>query len=326
MSSARATSTDVARQAGVSQSTVSLVFSGKAPGRISKATEAAVREAAAALGYRPNLAARALRSGAAATIALVVPDVRQPFFARTLRGAQAAAREAGFVVALFDTARDRAWGTATAEALGAGSADGLLLFGIEPPADRPAGAAPIVTIESVVRGYPGVRLDVEGGTDAVVGHLLELGHRRIGHLASQDEADTFRRRRLRLETLVEGEVPRAGADFTPERARDAALGLLRAHPELTALFCDDDVLASGAYLAARVLGRRIPQDLSVAGFDDLDIARVLDPPLTTVGADAEAIGRTAFELLGAAMEGRRPRNRVQAVELRVRGSTGPAPA
>jgi LacI family transcriptional regulator len=109
----------------------------------------------------------------------------------------------------------------------------------------------------------------------------------------------------------------------PEQARDAALQLLDAHPGLTALFCDDDVLASGAYLAARELGRRIPADLSVVGFDDLDVARVLDPPLTTVTADAEALGRIAFELLQARLAGARPRSRVLDVSLTVRGSTAP---
>jgi DNA-binding LacI/PurR family transcriptional regulator len=322
MAGGRATSVDVARRAGVSQSTVSLVLSGKGAGRVSAATEAAVREAAAALGYRPNLAARALKTGAARTIALVVPDVRQPFFSRILRGAQGAARAAGYAVALVDTANDVAWGTDAAEALGAGPVDGLLLFGIEPPADRPPGAAPIVVIESAVRGYPGVRLDVEAGTDAAMGHLLELGHVSIGHLASAIDAATFRRRRRRIEALA-GPVPRATSDFVPEQARDAALELLRAHPELTALSCDDDVLASGGYLAARELGLRIPEDLSVVGFDDLDVSRVIHPPLTTVRADAEALGRTAFELLSAVMAGGRPRSRVQGVELVLRSSTGP---
>jgi DNA-binding LacI/PurR family transcriptional regulator len=323
MATGRATSVDVARRAGVSQSTVSLVLSGKGAGRVSAATEAAVRDAAAALGYRPNLAARALKTGAARTIALVVPDVRQPFFSRILRGAQSAARAAGYAVALVDTANDFAWGTDAAEALGAGPVDGLLLFAIDPPADRPAGAAPIVVIESAVRGYAGVRLDVEAGTDAAIGHLLGLGHERLGHLASGIEASTFGRRRRRIEALVDGPVPQALSDFVPELARDGALELLRGHPELTAVFCDDDILASGVYLAARELGVRIPADLSVVGFDDLDVSRVLHPPLTTVRADAEALGRTAFELLTAVMAGGRPRSRVQPVELVVRESTAP---
>ena len=322
LSEGRVTSVDVARRCGVSQSTVSLVFSGKAAGRISASTEAAVRACAAELGYRPNAAARALKTGAARTVALVVPDITNPFFGRLLRGAQSAARAAGYAVALIDTDNDREWGAASAAALQAGPADGLLLFEVEPP-PRGAGSEPIVVIESESRGHPSVRLDAEAGTEAAIGHLLELGHRRIGHVSSVFDHPTFRARRRVVDRLVEGDVPRVRTAFDLGAAREAALELLRAHPGLTAVFCDDDVVAAGAYLAARELRLAIPGDLSVVGFDDLDISRVLDPPLTTVAADAEALGRVAFELLTAQLAGKRPRGRVMAVKLAVRGSTGP---
>jgi LacI family transcriptional regulator, repressor for deo operon, udp, cdd, tsx, nupC, and nupG len=316
----RVTSVDVARRAGVSQSTVSLVFSGKAPGRISTRTEAAVREAADELGYRPNVAARALKTGAARTVALVVPDVRNPFFGGLLRGAQTAARAAGYAVALIDTNNDRDWGVASAEALQAGPADGVMLFEVDPPA-RGAGSEPLVVIESEIRGHPSVRLDVERGTEMAIRHLLELGHRRIGHVASVHDRPTFRVRRRVVDRLVEGRVPRVGSQFELDAARDATLALLRAEPGITALFCDDDILAAGAYLAAREQRLEIPGELSVVGFDGLDIGRVLEPPVTTVMIDAEELGRVAFELLVARIGGKRPRSRVLPVELEVRGST-----
>ena len=103
------TSVDVARRAGVSQSTVSLVFSGKGPGRVSEATQERVRRCARELGYRPNVAAQALRLGHSRAVALLVPDVTNPFFSRVLRGAQRAAQAAGYTVALVDTANDRRW-------------------------------------------------------------------------------------------------------------------------------------------------------------------------------------------------------------------------
>jgi len=320
LSAERVTSVDVARRCGVSQSTVSLVFSGKSAGRISARTEAAVRAAAEELGYRPNAAARALKTGAARTVALVVPDVMNPFFGAMLRGAQTAARAAGYAVALIDTDNDRDWGAASAEALRAGPADGLMLFEVEPPR-RAAGSEPIVVIESENRGHPSVRLDAERGTEAAVRHLLELGHRRIGHVASVHERPTFALRRRAVDRLVEGPVPRIRADFTLDSARAAASELLTHEKQLTALFCDDDIIAAGSYLAARQLGLRIPRDLSIVGFDGLDIGRVLDPPVTTVRADAEALGRVAFELLMAQLAGRRPRSRVLQVELEVSGST-----
>jgi DNA-binding LacI/PurR family transcriptional regulator len=316
------TSVDVARRCGVSQSTVSLVFSGKAAGRISASTEAAVREAAAELGYRPNVAARALKTGAARTVALVVPDITNPFFGKLLRGAQSAARLAGYAVALIDTDNDREWGVASAEALQSGPADGLLLFEVDPP-PRSAGSEPIVVIESEARGHPSVRLDAEGGTEAAIRHLLELGHRNIGHVASVHDAPTFRLRRRAIERLLDRPVPRVRTDLTLDASCAAALELLEAHPGLTAVFCDDDLVAAGAYLAARRLGRRIPDDLSVVGFDGLDIGRVLDPPVTTVIADAAELGRVAFELLAAQLAGRRPRSRVMPVALEARGSTAP---
>jgi DNA-binding LacI/PurR family transcriptional regulator len=322
LNSERVTSVDVARRCGVSQSTVSLVFSGKAAGRISASTEAAVRAAAEELGYRPNAAARALKIGVSRTVGLVVPDITNPFFGGLLRGAQTAARAAGYAVALIDTNNDRAWGAASAEALRAGPADGLLLFEVDPPR-RAAGSEPIVVIESESRGHPSVRLDAERGAEAAVRHLLELGHRRIGHIASVHDRPTFRLRRRAVDRLVEGAVPRVQADFTLESARKAAHELLTQAPELTAVFCDDDVVAAGAYLAVRGLGLRIPEQLSVVGFDGLDIGRVLDPPLTTIAADAEELGRVAFELLMAQLAGKRPRSRVLAVELEVRGSTAP---
>jgi LacI family transcriptional regulator, repressor for deo operon, udp, cdd, tsx, nupC, and nupG len=316
------TSIDVARRAGVSQSTVSLVFSGKAPGRISARTAAAVREAADALGYRPNAAARALKTGAARTVGLVIPDITNPFFGGLLRGAQTAARAAGYAVALIDTNNDRDWGAAFAESLRTGPADGLLLFEVEPPPVAP-GSEPIVVIESESRGHPSVRLDVARGTEDAVRHLLDLGHERIGHLAADHHLPTFRLRKRAIDRLVPGDVARARSQISLDAARAATAGFLRDHPDLTALFCDDDVLAAGAYLGLRELGLRVPADISVVGFDGLDIGRVLDPPLTTVIADAAELGRIAFELLLAQLKGKRPRSRVLKVELEVRGSTAP---
>ena len=127
----RVTSVDVARRAGVSQSTVSLVFSGKGRGRVSAATQEKVRRVARELGYRPNVAAQALRLGSSRAVALLVPDVTNPFFARVLRGAQRAAQEAGYTVALVDTGNDRRWEEQSFEALRAGPVDGYLLFEVD---------------------------------------------------------------------------------------------------------------------------------------------------------------------------------------------------
>ncbi len=317
---------DVARHAGVSQSTVSLVLSGKSAGRISARTEAAVRAAAEELGYRPNVAARALRTGTARTIGLVVTDVTHPFFGPVLRGAQVAAWRAGYAVALVDVANDPDRERDSFEALRAGPVDGFLFFTVEPPAGT---GEHVVAIEVSPPGMPFVRFDTERGTELAIEHLLSLGHERFGHLSSALEAETFRLRRETVAAVLE----RAGlppatetrAQFTFDDAAAGAHELLAAAERPTAIYADDDLLAGGVYLAARELGLRIPDDVSVVGFDDLPFARVFEPPLTTIGIDAEALGSMAFDVLEESMAGRGepPASRILPVELIVRGSTGP---
>ena len=323
------TSVDVARRAGVSQSTVSLVFSGKGRGRVSEETQERVRRCARELGYRPNVAAQALRLGRSRAVALLVPDVTNPFFSRVLRGAQRAAQEAGYTVALVDTANDRRWEEQSFEALRAGPVDGYLLFEVSAP-EALGPDQHIVLMEAEAPGRPSVRFDAEGGAAAAFTHLIELGHRRIGHLAAAFDAPTFHlREAARVRVLSEAgldpdTLPRALTPITIDDARDAAFGLLDQRP--TAVLCDDDIIAAGLYLATRERGLRIPRDLSVIGFDDMDFARVLDPSLTTVALDAEQLGASGFELLERRMAGRRTRQRVVLpAELLVRGSTGPPP-
>ncbi len=211
----RVTSVDVARRAGVSQSTVSLVLSGKAAGRISARTEEAVRAAAQELGYRPNVAARALRTGVARSVALVVPDITNPFFGRVLRGAQRAAQSAGYTVVLVDIGNDRAWETASLQALLAGPADGLLLFEVELP---PGATEHAIGIEMTPGKLPVVRLDVQAGVDCAFEHLLGLGHRDIAHVASSFDAPTFDLRRERIARASGRSAADRDAPPSPSRA------------------------------------------------------------------------------------------------------------
>ncbi len=319
----RVTSVDVARRAGCSQSTVSLVLSGKGRGRISARTEATVRAAAAELGYRPNVAARTLRTGVARTVGLVVPDITNPFFGRMMRGAQRAAQQAGYTVVLVDAGGDRAWEAESVQALLAGPADGLLLFEVALPEGVTERA---IGIEMAPGDLPVVRLDVESGIDAAMDHLLGLGHRRFGHVASAFVAPTFDARAARLAGRLEqaGLEPAARVQslFSFEEAHTASLPLLDAG--VTAVMCDDDILAGGFYLAARERGAAIPGDVSVIGFDDLDFARVLAPPLTTVAADAEGLGAAAFRALASDLAGHPPpAEQTLPVRLEVRESTAP---
>ena len=311
----------------MSQSTVSLVLSGKSAGRISAKTEEAVRRAAEELGYRPNMAARALRTGAARSVGLVVPDVTHPFFGLTMRGAQEAAWSAGYAVALVDVPLDRPL-EAPLEALRAGPADGFIYFSVEPPERRPGGER-IVVIEAEPDGVPWVALDTAGGTDAALAHLIELGHRRIAQLGSRVQYPTFQIRTARwraaLESVGVSADPSlwAGSGFDFDDACRAARTLLEVREPPTAIICDDDILAGGVYMAARELGLRIPEDLSVVGFDDLPFARVLSPGLTTVGADARRLGAVAFGALASLIAGEEVGGQTLPVELVVRESTAP---
>ena len=241
----RVTSTDVAERAGVSQSTVSLVFSGKGRGRVSEATQEHVRRVARELGYRPNVAAQALRLGTSRAVALLVPDITNPFFSRVLRGAQRAAQAARYTVALVDTANDRRWQEQSFEALRAGPVDGYLLFEVSAP-DALGPDENVVLMEAEEPRRPSVRFDAEAGAAAAFGHLLELGHRRIGHLAASFDAPTFHlraaaRRRVLTACRSRSRVPAPRADrdrhrggarrrrSAPGRAPDG--GVLRRRPD-----------------------------------------------------------------------------------------------
>jgi DNA-binding LacI/PurR family transcriptional regulator len=328
MAAERVTSVAVAERAGVSQSTVSLVLSGKARGRVSEATAEAVRRAADELGYRPNRAARALRMGAARMVCLVVPDVTNPFFGQVLRGAAHAAGDAGFEVALVDVGREERPALESFSALAAGPADGFLLFGLVPPAGERTDR--VVLVEREAPGLPSVRFRFEDAVRAAVEHLVALGHTRIGHITAAVAEPVFAQRVAASDAAVAAAglppVTRVRSAINHVDATNVARELLARDDRPTAVLCDDDIIAAGAGVAARELGLRIPADVSLVGCDDLPVASVVDPPLTTLRADGHELGAAAFELLAEVLDGRGPRPRRLPVELVVRGSTGPAPA
>lgn len=332
----RPTSRDVARAAGVSQAAVSLVLGDKWRGRVSEATAERVREAARTLGYRPNLAARNLRLGRTRTVLLVVPALTTEFFAGVYTGAARVASQHGFGVVLYPSpegigpARDP---FASAQA----ALDGVIASSMAAEALTAirGDQLPLVMLDSDPEGSVGaatVNLDIAGGVRQVTDHLLGLGHRHFLHLAADVASWTFEVRARELAARLR-EVPgtslrtaRApisirGAQASAEAALTPAQAL-RDRP--TAVVCDDDQLAAGVYKAARRLGLRVPEDLSVTGVDDLAVATAIDPELTTVRLDAELFGERGMGALLAVLEGRAPLADEVPVDLVVRGSTGPA--
>ncbi|GAA5055498.1 LacI family DNA-binding transcriptional regulator [Streptomyces similanensis] len=330
--STRPTSRDVAQAAGVSQAAVSLVLGDKWRGRVSQATAERVRRAADELGYRPNLAARNLRLGHTRTVLLVVPALTTEFFAGVYTGAARVAAEHGFGVVLYPS--PEGIGPARNPFASAQAAlDGVIASSMAADAltairgDR----LPLVMLDSDPEGSLGaatVNLDIADGVRQVAAHLLGLGHRGFLHLAADVPSWTFEVRARELAARV-GAVPGASvrtarAAIAVEDARDATQAALSAPgPRPTAVVCDDDKLAVGAYKALRRLGLRVPEDVSVTGFDDLGLATAVDPELTTVRLDAELFGERGIRALLAVLEGRTPDGDDVPVELVVRGSTAP---
>ncbi|MFG2331956.1 LacI family DNA-binding transcriptional regulator [Streptomyces sp. NPDC048604] len=329
---ARPTSRDVARAAGVSQATVSLVLGDKWRGRVSERTAGLVREAARELGYRPNLAARNLRLGHTRTALLVVPALTNEFFARVYTGAATVAARHGFGVVLypspegvgpakdpFASARAALDGviasSMAADALTAFRGTDLPLVMLDSdPADTGAAAQ--------------VNLDIVDGMRQVTDHLLGLGHRRFVHLASAVPSWTFDVRAAALAEALRGtEVRTVHAPLDVAGARAAAEQALSGPgPRATAVICDDDILAAGACKAVRRLGLRVPEDVSVTGFDDLALATAVEPELTTVRLPAERIGEQGMAALLAVLAGEEPEPGDLPVTLVTRASSGPPPA
>ncbi|MFD5746803.1 LacI family DNA-binding transcriptional regulator [Streptomyces sp. NPDC127033] len=333
--SARPTSRDVARAAGVSQATVSLVLGDKWRGRVSERTAGLVRDAARTLGYRPNLAARNLRLGTTRTALLVVPALTDEFFARVYTGAAEIAAEHGFGVVLYPSpegvgpARDP-FASARA-ALDGVIASSMATAALDAISGTDGADLPLVMLDSDPAA-PGaaarVNVDIAGGMRGVTEHLLGLGHRRLLHLASAVDSWTFRVRAEAVAAAVR-KVPGAAVRSihaplevnAGRAAAERALAAPGARP--TALVCDGDVLAAGACKAVRRLGLRVPEDISVTGFDDLALARAVEPELTTVRLPAEQVGRRGMAALLSVLEGRRPETGELPVTLVVRDSTAP---
>ena len=324
------TSVDVARRAGVSQSAVSLVLGGKAAGRVGKRTQEVILQAARELGYRPNSAARTLRSGRSRLVALAIPDVSNPYFASVLQGAEQAARKYGYSVMLAQIREEQDWQQMILDTLTARAVDGFLLCEVRPPtkSEQTAlrGKAVLVNVGS--RALPSLQLDITAGMHAAMAHLLGLGHTKIAHLAAAVDTETFHlRHQAYVDALRTAGCPlimmyQRQALFTIVDAYRAARQVLECSEPPSAIVCDSDVLAAGVYKAAKDLQLTIPQDLSVVSFDDSLIARILDPELTTVAIPASFVGEKSLQLLLRVLsEEQVPAQTTVPLELVVRAST-----
>jgi len=278
------------------------------------------------------MAARTLRLGRTHVAALIIPDVSNPVFAAVLQGAEQAARQRDYTVVQVSTGNDADWQQRIVHALATRSIDGFILCALDLPEsihlELLRGNA--VIVDGFSPAFPSLLLDIEYGASAAMQHLLVLGHRRIAHLAAHIDVETFRvRQRVYERMLSEAGIPlradrQATAGVDLEESCNAALDLLRRPEPPTAIFCDDDLMAAGAYKAARKLHVHVPADLSIVGFCDGLVAQLLDPPLTTVAIPMQELGRRAMELLLSGLETELPPF-VETVSLDfvVRESTAP---
>jgi len=329
-----ATIYDIAKHVGVSAGTVSRALS--RPDKVLPATRTRIEQAAAALGYVPNTVARTLKTQRSGKLLVTVPDIANPFFAQILQGAEDAAQAVGYAVLLGDTQHLPEREERYAQMLRRNEADGLIVLGHRlPPTAREivqqrGAAAPVVNgcEFDPSLGIPSVHIDNAAAARAVMEHLYGLGHERIAivggppdnplHQQRLEGARAAGRARGRLRGL--NVVP---GDFSVESGHVAALELLDLQAPPSAIFCFSDQMALGVLAACREQGIRVPEELSVVGFDDLASSRYLSPPLTTIRQPMREIGVRAVNLLLAIIEGVDvPLQQTLDFSLMVRGSTG----
>ncbi|MBC04914.1 LacI family DNA-binding transcriptional regulator [Thalassospira sp.] len=342
MSEKIATIEDVARHAGVSIATVSRAL--HKPDVVSENTREKVQSAIAATGYTANVMARNLRLNRSGMILLLVPDIGNPFFSAILSGIEKGASQAGYNVLIGDTQNDPEREATYAAYLRSNQADAMILLNGRLPvalANAPANATPPVVIACErIPGcaLPTVIIDNDEAAFVATRHLTDLGHHRIAHVAGPAKniltIDRIAGYRRALETAgitVDPDLIYTG-DFSIDSGITAGRALL-ADPKTrpTAVFCSSDGMAIGVIVAAKEQGLRIPEDLSVVGFDDIPHAAAYDPPITTVRQPRRRLGEQAIALLLERLGSKLPLAAddsgpsIIPTELIIRQSSGPCP-
>jgi LacI family transcriptional regulator, repressor for deo operon, udp, cdd, tsx, nupC, and nupG len=327
---APATIRDVASELGMSVATVSRALS--QPELLRPETRERVLSVVAKLGYRPNVLARSLRRGQTHAIVLVVPKL-STFFLEIFAGAEEAAQTAGLAVLLGNSDGKPEREEAYFDQVISGRADGIILLtGALPPAYANGKRAlpPLVAVLERLPGHdtPVIRIDHRAASAEITRHLIDLGHRRIAHIAgSPHAASTEHRTSGYKDALSAAGIPYdedlvAPGDFSMQSGADAMDRLLKLDSPPTAVFAGNDEMAFGAVKSARVHGLSVPEDLSIAGFDDQTTAAFYNPPLTTIHTPCREIGRRATQELIEQIAGRDvAREIVLPTKLVVRDST-----
>ncbi|MCU1666014.1 MAG: LacI family transcriptional regulator [Pseudonocardia sp.] len=317
---------DVAREAGVAVSTVSRALSN--PERVGARTRERVQAVARRMDYRPNRIAQALPRGRTQMLALLVSDITNPHNFGLVRGAEAQASAAGFLLVLGDTQGSPELESDHVCRLSS-VVDGFVLASSRlPDADllQLQGRRSVVLFNREVDGFPSVVTDSVGGSRQIVEHLAALGHRSIAYLAGPSDAwaDGVRWRALSSHAEDAGiEIARLGP-FSPTVDHGSVAADVGLSSGATALVAFNDLLAIGVLRRLERRGVDVPGEVSVAGYDDIFGSDFCHPPLTTVTSPVEQAGRAVIDLLLGARSARP--GLVLPADLRVRESSGPAPS
>lgn len=326
----RANIQEVAKMAGVSPSTVSRALNGF-PG-ISEKTRQKVIEIAKKLNYKPNYRGQILTTKSTKNIGLLITDITNPFFPELVRGAEETASESGYTILLGNTSESIDKETSYLEFFSRGPVDGVIISASRISNEHIISLAeeglPIVVINRILE-HPKisyVSTDMEKGGYLATKHLIELGHTKIAFINGPSHSEAAERRlsgykkalaesKIRYNSkLVSFNVPVAESGYKE------ATRLLNTEDPPTAIFTYNDLMAFGVIRAVKDLGVRIPDDLSIVGYDDIFFSSFTDPPLTTIRQPKEKLGKKAVELLLKLMKGERQGILVEP-ELIIRNTT-----
>ena len=304
---------DVARQARVSVQTVSRVLNNK--GEISEATRRAVLEVIERLGYRPSGIARSLVTSRTLTLGLIVPDIANPFFPEIARGVEDVAADEGYGVVLCNTVERAEREEAALQLLADKRVDGIIVCSARLGADQlypllqQCKAAVLVNRSAPADVAGTICVDDATGTRQAVTHLLETGRRTIGFLSGPPNSHSGQAR-MRGAASAQADAgvtldPALTAPSSPylEGGKRACRDLLSARPDVEAVACYNDLVAVGALLACRELGVRVPDDVAITGNDDIPLAELVTPPLTTLRVPKYEIGVAAVRMLFGRIRG-----------------------
>ncbi|MAN52958.1 MULTISPECIES: LacI family DNA-binding transcriptional regulator [Marinimicrobium] len=325
---------DVAREAGVSVATVSRALS--MPEKVSEEAMNKVHRAIEKVGYRPNMLARNFRSARSYAIVVLVPDIANPFYSLVIRAIEDRAQQKGYAVLLGDTRGTPERELEYIRRVETRLADGLLQ--LRPHSEKTHNVIPpdIATVNACGCEYttgPSVRIDNRGAAKTIVDYLISLGHRRIGAISGlKDNPHAIDRMKGYKESLAEHGIPFdpdlvAEGDFTMWSGLNSAFQFCHMKNRPTAIFSTNDEMAIGAIQTLKSQGIRVPEDMSVTGFDDIAYAKYTDPSLTTMSQPAEEMGKMAMDMLLKIIEGE-PLTQTECVlptEFIIRKSTAPAP-